>query len=121
MTEIRRQLRVTHLVNENAPLGGSGQPGLYQDLPPRRRIEAVASVPACEIGGAPHRALGDAAVEKLGVQIIEKPLEGSPSVVMRHSRAVTIVRKVLNELFAPRPVTWRWPCAVRPSTSSFGD
>ena len=100
MTVLARELGVTHLVNEDAALDVRRQAGLYQDLLPQRLIEAVASVPACEIGSAPHRAPGDAAVEKLRVQIIEEPLEDSPSVVMRHSRAVTIVSPVSNELFA---------------------
>jgi len=63
MTVIGRELRVTHLVNEHPALGTRGQPGLNEDLPPRRFIESVASVAAGEIGRAPHRARGDAAVE----------------------------------------------------------
>jgi hypothetical protein len=100
MTVIGGKLRVTHLVNEDASLGRRGQAGLYQDLPPRRLIEAVASMAAGKIRRAPHRARGDAAVEKLGVQIIKEPLESSPSLVIRHSRAVTIVSDIPNELFA---------------------
>jgi hypothetical protein len=91
---------VTHLVDEDPALGASGQAALDQDLVPQRLVKPVASVQTCEIASAPHRARGDAAVEKLAIQIIKKTFEGSPSLVREHSRAVTIGSAVPNELFS---------------------
>jgi hypothetical protein len=97
---IARQLRVTHLVDQDPALGAWGQAALNQDLAAHRLVKPVASVQTCEVGGAPHRARGDAAVEKLAIQIVKKAFEDSPSLVMEHSRAVTIVSDVPNKLFA---------------------
>jgi len=97
---VRRKLRVAHLVDEDPPLDACGQAALNQDPVAQRLVKPVASVQTCEVGGAPHRALGDAAVEKLAIQIIKKALEAGPSLVVEHSRAVTIVSDVPNKLFS---------------------
>lgn len=91
---------MAHLVDEDPALGALGQAALDQNLVARRLVKPVASVPTCEIGSAPHRARSDAAVEELAIQIIKKAVEASPSLVMEHSRAVTIVSDVPNELFS---------------------
>jgi hypothetical protein len=100
MAMVRRKLRVTHLVDEDPTLDARGQAALNQDPVAQRLVKPVASVQTCEVGGAPHRARGDAAVEKLAIQIIKKAFEAGPSPVMEHSRAVTILTDVPNKLFS---------------------
>ena len=101
MAMVEGKPRMTHFVDEDPTLDASGQAALNQDPVAQRLVKAVAAVQTCEVGGAPHRARGDAAVEKLAIQIVEKALEAGPSLIVEHSRAVTIVSDVPNKLFLP--------------------
>lgn len=119
MAMMGRQLGVTHLVNQDATFGACREAALNEDLMARRLIQAVASVQPRQVGSAPHRARGDAAVKELDIQVVEQSLDNGPWVVVKHSRRVTFARDISNQLLADVS-TWRWPCGARPNTSSFG-
>lgn len=105
--------RVTHLVQEHATLRPLSESALNENLPPLGLEKTVAAIPAGQTGGAPHRAWGDAAIEQVGVQLLEQPLDGDPSSLMWHSWG--------SNAAAPRfeHAIFRWPSAFRPNTSSF--
>ena len=107
-----REARVTHLVQQHATLRPRTESALNENMPPLRLEETVAPVCARQLVSAPHRAGRDAAVEKLGVQLIKQPLDSGSSSVKRHLPGGNVATPRFEHAIL------RWPSAVRPSTSS---
>ena len=117
MPAVRREAGVTHLVNQDPPFRAWEETALNENPVTRRLVHPVATEQTCQVWRAPHRTGGDAAVEKLAIEIVKEPFEDRPSPVSSHSREITLADEVSNRLLS-RP-TYYWPFAARPSISSY--